>query len=268
MKKIFRFTHNSDYWDNRWNNSGIDESTFKKLDFYPIKQSEKILQNYSINESILELGCGAGRIFLHYKNKNYNIKGIEYSKIAVKNIQKILKNKKDVLQGNVLNLPYEDNSFNYILAFGLFHNLEKFKDIQKAFTESARVLKSDGKLLFSVRFDSLENNIVERIMQNRNQDKSFNKFHRWHFDLDSTKYMLDKAGLKIKEIEYSRNVSFLFKYEFFRAKEMKRSNFNESSARTQGFKLNKFGEKLDSFLHSFFPKQFSNLLILSVEKNV
>lgn len=266
MKKIFRFTENSAYWDNRWSNSGVDNNTFKKFDFYPIKQAENILKEYKSNQSILELGCGAGRVFFHYKNKGYTIKGIEYSEIAVHNIQKLLDNKEDVIQGNVLNLPYEENYFDYILAFGLYHNLENLENIQKAFEETARILKKGGKLLFSVRFDSFENNLVETITKKRNKDKEFDRFHRWHFDLDTTKKMLEKVGLTITNIEYSRNVSFLFKYNIFRTNEMKEKNFLEANARSQGFQLNLVGKLLDSFLHSFFPRLFSNLLILSVEK--
>ncbi|WP_320035334.1 class I SAM-dependent methyltransferase [Halarcobacter sp.] len=266
MKKIFRFTENSLYWDNRWENSGIDKNSFSNLNFYPIKQAEKILNDYKINEKILELGCGAGRVFFHYKNKGYKIKGIEYSKIAVKKIQCLLENKEDVIQGNVLDLPYEDSSFDYILAFGLFHNLEKMEDIETAFIETARVLKVNGKLVFSVRFDSLENNIIEGITKKRNKNKNFNKFHRWHFDLNTTKRILEKSNLLITNIEYSKNVSFLFKYNIFRAKEMKKENFLESTARSEGFKLNCIGQQIDKFLHTFFPKQFSNLLILSVKK--
>lgn len=266
MNKILRFTENNTYWDNRWSNSGVDNSTFKKFDFYPIKQAEGILKNYKPNQTILELGCGAGRLFFHYKNKGYSIKGIEYSEIAVNNIQKLLDNKEDVIQGNVLNLPYKENYFDYILAFGLYHNLENLKDIEKAFEETARVLKKGGNLLFSVRFDSFENNIVEIITKRRNKDKDFNRFHRWHFDLYTTKRMLEKVGLAITNIEYSRNVSFLFKYNMFRSNEMKENNFLEANARSKGFELNLIGKLTDKFLHTCFPKQFSNLLILSVEK--
>jgi len=266
MKKIFRFTENNAYWDNRWSNSGVDNNTFKKFDFYPIKQAEDLLKEYESNQNILELGCGAGRVFFHYKNKGYTIKGIEYSEIAVYNIQKLLDNKDDVIQGNVLNLPYEKNSFDYILAFGLYHNLENLEDIEKSFKETARVLKKGGKLLFSVRFDSFENNIIEAIIKTRNKYKVFDKFHRWHFDLDTTQESLEKVGLIITNIEYSRNVSFLFKYNIFRSSEMKENNFSEANARSKGFELNLVGKLVDKILHTCLPKQFSNLLILNVEK--
>ncbi len=267
MKKIYRFSLNSDYWDNRWRSSGVDNSKFQRFDFYPIKQTESFLKDYNSEQSILELGCGAGRLFFHYRNRNYNIKGIEYSSIAVENIQKLLASSEDVVQGNVLSLPYKDESFDYILALGLFHNLESIEDIEEAFYETSRVMKKNGKLLFSVRYDSLENNIIENIIRKRNKDKVFDKFHRYHFDLENTSRILKNSKLVIKNVEYVRNVSFLFKYDFFRSKDMKSSNFVESEARAKGFELNFLGRVVDRFLHSCFPKKFSNLLILSVEKN-
>lgn len=266
MRKVYRYTDNSNYWNERWESSGVDISGFKSTNFYPIKQAEELLKDYTDTQTILELGCGAGRLYFHYKNKKYNIKGIEYSQVAVNNIKNVIDNKDDVIQGNVLNLPYDKYSFDYIIAFGLFHNLEDVNDVQKAFDETARVLKKKGTLLFSVRYDSFENNLIEKIIKSRNKEKKFNKFHRLHFDLESTIEILRKAGFKIKNIQYERNVSFLFKYDFFRTKNMKDKIFVESKARSEGFKLNKLGEIIDNFLHKYFSKHFSNLLIVTVEK--
>lgn len=261
MRKVLRNKQNTDYWEDRWSNSGVDEHSFKNENIYPIKYVKDILTG---NEKILEAGCGAGRIYFHYKNKGFDIKGIEYSKNAVSNILK-KDPKAEVVEGSITNLPYEENSFDTVLAFGLYHNIENTDELQKAFDETNRVLKSGGKLITSVRFDSLENNIIERIVKKRGSKKAFNKFHRWHFTLNDMKAFLGDSMI-IEEIYYARNVSFLFKYDIFRYKKLKSSNFKESDARSAGFKLNFFGNILDKILHKLFPKQFSNLLVLVVKK--
>lgn len=262
MKKIYRDKVNSDYWEDRWANSGVDKDGFENKDIYPIKYAELVINK---GDKILEAGCGAGRIYFHYKNNGFNIKGIEYSKNAIKNILSKDSNA-EVVEGSITNLPYDDNSFNNILAFGLYHNFEDEEEIQKSFDETYRVLCDGGHLVASVRFDSLENNLVEKIMQKRANGKKFDKFHRCHFSLDDMKKFLGKH-MEIQNVYYARNVSFLFKYDIFRVNELKSSNFSESNARSNGFKLNLFGRILDDFLHKLFPKYFSNLLVIIARKN-
>lgn len=119
--------------------------------------------------------------------------------------------------------------------------------------------------MVSVRFDSVENNIVENIMEKRANKKKFDKFHRWHFSLDDIKKLLGN-NMEVQKVYYARNVSFLFKYDFFRTKALKSSSFSESKARSAGFELNVFGRSLDKFFHGLFPKYFSNLLVIIVKK--
>lgn len=261
MNKIFRDKQNSDYWEDRWSSSGVDEDGFENKDIYPIKYAEIIIKE---GDHILEAGCGAGRVYFHYKNSGYDIKGIEYSKSAVENI--LNKNPKaEVIQGSITELPYKDKSFEKILAFGLYHNIEDETELQKAFDETQRVLVEGGELVASVRFDSLENNIIENIVKKRSASKSFDKFHRWHFSLDDMKRLLGD-NMEITEVVYARNVSFLFKYDIFRSNDLKSDNFIESKARSGGFKLNTVGQALDNILHGLFPSLFSNLLVIIAKK--
>jgi len=228
MRKIYRDKQNSDYWEDRWANSGVDEDGFKNEDIYPIKYAKLAINK---DDKILEAGCGAGRVYFHYKNNGFDIEGIEYSKNAVENI--LAKDAKaKVIEGSITELPYADNSFDTILAFGLYHNIEDENEVQKAFDETYRVLKSGGRLVASVRFDSLENNIVENIMKKRSNGKKFDKFHRSHFSLYDMKKFLGKE-MDIQDIYYARNVSFLFKYDLFRTNELKSSTFSESSEEVQ-----------------------------------
>lgn len=261
MKKVFRDKINSDYWEDRWENSGVDEDEFKNENIYPIKYAKLAKKK---GNTILEAGCGAGRVYFHYKNKGFNIIGIDNSKNAIQNILNKDKNAK-VEVGSITRLRFSNNSFDTILAFGLYHNIEDEKDLEKSFKETYRVLKKGGQLVASVRFNSLENNIIENIVKKRSNGKLFNKFHRWHFSLEEMKNFLG-SNMEIEQVYYARNVSFLFKYNFFRTNDLKFSKFSETKARIGGFKLNLLGTILDKLLHSFFPKLFSNLLVLVVRK--
>lgn len=262
MRKVYRDNVNSDYWDKRWEAVGVDRTEFNNMDMYPIKYAELVTGN---STRILEAGCGTGRVYFHYKSRGKNIEGIEYSKVAVENILKEDPDAK-VIQGSVTDLPYEKDSFDVVLAFGLFHNLKTEDELETAFSETSRVLKKKGKLVASVRCDSLENILIEKIMKWRSPQREFNKFHKCQFDLKDLTYYFEKSHLKIVKSFYDRNVSFLFKFNMFRAKNMKQDIFDEANARSEGFRLNSLGEALDNFLHRTFPKQFSNILVVIGEK--
>lgn len=266
MKKIYRDEFVDEYWEKRWEKSGVDDDKFENLDIYPIKYSDIVVKD---SKSILEAGCGTGRVFFHYKGKGKNIKGMDYSKNAINNIiQK--DNNANVVCASITELPYKDSEFDCVLAFGLFHGLECDEQINQGLKEVNRVLqKGVGKLVISVRLNCLENDIIEyKTKKNNGKGKVFNKFHKWQFDLDDLVYYLKKNGFKVKKenVFYVRNVSFLFKYDFFRKKEMKIRNFKESKARSEGFELNSLGRFIDNFLHNTFPKIFSNLIVVIAEK--
>ena len=57
------------------------------------------------------------------------------------------KGKGNIYQGDAENLPFKNNSFEYILSYGVLHHSE---DTQKAFNELHRVLKPGGKFLVMV----------------------------------------------------------------------------------------------------------------------
>lgn len=263
MRKVYRGKHNNDYWEQRWTHSGVDLAHFENLEIYPIKYSERIIQP---GQKVLEAGCGAGRLYFHYRHQGIDIHGLEYAHSAVENILKH-DPKAHVIQGSVTEMPYGEGEFESIVAFGLFHNFEDERDVIKAFQESSRVLSTNGKMVFSVRYDSFENNLIEKIVKFQSSTNSpWNQFHRMHFDLADIKKLTESNHLSIVNLEYARNVSFLFKFDFFREKQMKKGQFKESEARSVGFQLNIFGRMIDKLLHSVLPKLFSNILVIEVEK--
>lgn len=262
MKKIYRDQNNDEYWEKRWESAGADKDHFENMDVYPVKYAELAAREA---HTILEAGVGGGRLFFHYKKQGKDIKGMDFSKNAINNI--LQKDPSaDVICADITNLPYNDEMFDAIFAFGLYHNLENEQDLHQAFFESSRVLKKSGKIVFSVRINGLENDIIEHIAR-KNVKKPFTKFHKWQFDIEDVEHLLAQHELKINDVFFVRNVSFLFKFNLFRAKSMKQNVFNESTARSKGFRLNIWGRMLDSFLHKNYPKHFSNLLVIIASKN-
>ena len=52
--------------------------------------------------------------------------------------------------GNCINLPFESNTFNYIMSIAVIHHLSTEERRLKALNELTRVLKKNGKALIYV----------------------------------------------------------------------------------------------------------------------
>lgn len=152
------------------------------------------------NSRILELGCGTGKLWL--KNKDYIDKSLDitlsdFSKSMIKVAQRNLKNleyKFKYQEINAENIPYEDESFNIIIAQ---HMLYFVPDIEQAIREVQRILKSNG--VFYVTANSCEsmmelNKLSEKFAPNLGLDSNG---YSDRFDLEHGKLLLEKYFAKV-----------------------------------------------------------------------
>ena len=135
-------------YGNLWENFSIDD-----LIQEPKKLLEKRINTSSFNlnelkdKTILDIGCGSGRYTLalaSYGCKNiigYDM-GDQGLKIGNSIIEKNKLNNITFKKGNVLDLPFEDNHFDFILCNGVLHHT---KNMEKGLEELYRVLKPFGK---------------------------------------------------------------------------------------------------------------------------
>lgn len=260
MRKTFRSKDNKDYWKQRWQSIETDEVMFNET-IYPLKYAIKAIKYNDKSQKILEAGCGAGRILNYFHYKNYNIIGIDFIEDAIKKI-----NKKDIKikakTENILKTSFENNSFDTILAFGLYHNFE-LSDLNKAFNETKRILKINGILCFSFRADNLQNLILDKIKNTKNQDQN-KQFHKLNLKEKEILNLLKNHNFKILEKEYVINMPLLFHFKIFRSKEQKK--FNEHLARRDGYTLSLFGKIIHKLLLCIFPKQYCNIYLIFCKK--
>lgn len=105
-----------------------------------------------LNSNILDIGCGNGRNMLY---EGYNFTGID----NCENFIKICINRGlNVLAGDMTNIPFKDNSFDYIICIASFHHLSTIERRQKALKEMKRILKPGGEILISVWSINQEHN--------------------------------------------------------------------------------------------------------------
>lgn len=55
-----------------------------------------------------------------------------------------------VIKASMLDLPYEDSSFDVVLSNGVFHNVSNLKEMEIALKEAGRVLRKNGCLCFNL----------------------------------------------------------------------------------------------------------------------
>ena len=102
-------------------------------------------ENFNYDSKVLDAGCGNGKN-IKYFNDRCNIIGID----NCINFVKICNDKGyNVINSDIRNLPFEDNSFDFIISIAVIHHFDK-EDRLKSINELIRVLRPGGKLLFTV----------------------------------------------------------------------------------------------------------------------
>tara|TARA_B100001093_G_scaffold520394_1_gene615403 strand:- start:1766 stop:2563 length:798 start_codon:yes stop_codon:yes gene_type:complete len=262
MRITYRYKDNKNYWQKRWDDISADEPMQNK-NVYPLKYAISTTA-MDKNGKILEAGCGAGRILRYYHNNGFKIKGFDFIKTAVNK----LKDKDpslDVEVGDITNMDFKDRSFDYILCFGLYHNLEK--NLEKAVLETHRVLRNGGKVCASFRADNLQTKLVDYLTEKKTNSSLKSKkkyFHKINLTKKEFCDLFTKNGFKINKVTAVENMPILYKFKFFRAKNHK--NFDENIARSEGYRLSSLGSVLQKFMMYFFPDQFCNIYVLIATK--
>ncbi|MCL4528425.1 MAG: class I SAM-dependent methyltransferase [Chloroflexi bacterium] len=112
------------------------------------RQANEVAKHIKDGDSVLEIAPGAGYLSIELsKLGKYKITGIDISKDLVEIASRNAKEAGvdiDFQQGNVSNMPFHENEFNFIICVLAFKN---FKEPLKALEEMHRVLKPGGTAL-------------------------------------------------------------------------------------------------------------------------
>lgn len=261
MRITYRNRKNKDYWNTRWNQIPADEP-MSNISAYPLKYSEMIIKNN--HENILEAGCGNGRILRYYHNKGHKIIGFDFIDIAIKKLKDIDSTLK-VEVGDITELRFKDNSFDRVLAFGLYHNLDK--GLNKSIYETYRILKENGLVCASFRADNIQTRLTDWLASKKSEsyDKNQKKiFHKLNLTKKEFSDLFKKNGFKIEKIFPVENMPLLYKFRFFRKNSHKK--FNENMSRKEGYKLSFLGNFFQKALMKLFPNQFCNIYVIIAKK--
>jgi ubiquinone/menaquinone biosynthesis C-methylase UbiE len=115
------------------------------------KRVELCLAQCKGGGSILEVGFGSGLTFLNLNDLYQKIYGLDLT-CDVNIVKEVFAARgifPDLRNGNVLNMPYEDNQFDTVLSISILEHL-KPDELQQAFKEIHRVLKPGGQVVYGV----------------------------------------------------------------------------------------------------------------------
>lgn len=118
---------------------------FDNTRYRPWTCVENFLDSIPPNSNIGDIGCGNGKNMLYRKDcNNY---GCDFSESLVKIC---LKKNLNVVIGDVLSIPYNDNIFDNTICIAVLHHLSTTEKRKKAIQELIRVTKGGGKILILV----------------------------------------------------------------------------------------------------------------------
>ena len=126
----------------RMNSGGHEELANWGLDLFGLMGSES---------ELLDVGCGGGANLkrLMERGPAGRVTGVDYSSVSVElsrevNAEAIAAGRCQVREGNVLDLPFEPNTFDVVTAF---ETIYFWPDAAKGLAEIHRVLKPGGRVL-------------------------------------------------------------------------------------------------------------------------
>ena len=96
---------------------------------------------------ILDLSCGTGELLQELYNKSkgqIELYGLDISEEMLEMAKKKLPSKITLVQGDVHNLPFKSEKFDYVLCTEAFHHYHSQK---QAVSEMKRVLKNNGRMI-------------------------------------------------------------------------------------------------------------------------
>tara|TARA_Y100000389_G_scaffold202037_2_gene246311 strand:- start:348 stop:935 length:588 start_codon:yes stop_codon:yes gene_type:complete len=152
---------------------------------------EEFSKNFTKESSMLDAGCGNGKNMKHIKCKVGKATGFDNCK---KFVEKCSKDGLDVIEADVRDIPYDDNSFDFIICIAVIHHLKNECERVKAMTELIRALKPGGKVLVTVwAFESDKYSMKRKFIKGDNT-VTFNRKNRYYFvhDKDSFQDFCDK----------------------------------------------------------------------------
>lgn len=118
------------------------------LQWWMMKFHVPVLCELNVKNSlkVLDLSCGTGQLLhsLYTKNQSLELTGVDYSPTMLQVARKRLPPAIKLLQADVHALPFNANTFDYVVSTEAFHH---YYNQQKALHQMKRIVKGGGKVI-------------------------------------------------------------------------------------------------------------------------
>ncbi len=122
---------------------GVDKRSIR------VKDIDRVFQTVRhFPSKILDVGSGNGAIINHYRERGYDVIGLEVSESSVSTASARFPQTK-FLHYDGLHFPFEDSSYDTVLLNDVLEHIS-YEDIEQVLTEIKRVLKPNGVVYISV----------------------------------------------------------------------------------------------------------------------
>lgn len=133
-----------DYWDG---DRRINYGGYRYMEGRWEKVARVMADHYGLKagDKILDIGCGKGFLLFDFTKvvPGIEVTGIDISDYAIENSKEEIRDRLQV--GNATELPFPDNSFDFVYSLNALHNLHCY-DLDKALREMQRVSRKNKYL--------------------------------------------------------------------------------------------------------------------------
>ena len=173
-------------WDKEW--SKVDTNYAQRSSF--TRNAYNVFNTWVSNGNVLEVGAGTGRFCIRMKQSGRNVFAIDNSKESLK----LIKNRGIFLAyGDMFNLPFNDESFDFVFNEGV---IEHYTNPEDAVKEMLRITKRGGTVAVAVpNIWCIPHTIYKKIV-GRNYEYGYEK----SFTSGELKQIFIELGMKDIEV--------------------------------------------------------------------
>ena len=169
-------------------------------------------------DSILDIGCGNGRLYQLFTDLSIAFTGIDIAEGLIE-IAKEKYPKARFVVGDMVSLPFEDQEFDVVFSLVAFHHLPDEESQLKSLAEMGRQLKKGGKIILlnwnaysdwvseklkKGDYKELGDHLFEVPWKTQKKENLGNRIY-YGFTLEELEKLFEKTGLNLEDQYYLRH---------------------------------------------------------------
>lgn len=186
---------------NTYNEISDDFSNTRNYIWPELEELKKYINDH---ERVLDVGCGNGRLYEIFRDKNIIYQGVDFSENLIQKARERYGNYFQV--ADTLSLPFSDQCFDSIWSIAVLHHIPTIELRERALSEIKRVLKPNGRVimtcwnLYQLRFLKL----LLKSFLSKDVFVPFKGKKRYYhaFTKRELRKLFKKAGFKVEELKF------------------------------------------------------------------